>query len=257
MEVKLNPSVTDFIELGKWLERLSSATWGVSPWTMAKSALEALAAFKDYKGLEFIVKEAEWYINNFGKKYSSDDDPIKPYHAESLRQKVQYLRGRMIEVSEGWVVCSPTVSLDIHKLKKGVKSFLTDEEWLTLTRLEQNALDEAIACLLFNAFTSAEFTILRLVESLLRRWYKNRTNKDPGRLEWFGILDKLNQEFPQDKRPKELSLLDYLRQRRNEIAHPEVISSSSEAETTFLNGINLFRAIKTNLLCQDDSTSLP
>jgi hypothetical protein len=247
MQGKANPTAYDLFELGLWMARLSQSTAKDTPWSLARIGLEVLAGFKYYKGLESIANDAEKYLQNAKGQYGSDNDCIKAWDASILREKVEYWRGWLKEASESWVVFRPISSLDITKLKSGVTSFLTLEEWQTLTTLEQDALSEAFACLLSNAFTSAEFMSLRLTESLLRRWYASRTGKNPARLDWFGILDKLNDEFPQDKRPKELSLLDYLRQRRNEIAHPDVISSSDDAATTFLNGLTLFRGIKTNL----------
>jgi len=66
---------------------------------------------------------------------------------------------------------------------------------------------------------------------------------------WGEILDELNELYPKkSERPKELSLLDYLRGRRNEIAHPEAISNPEEATATFLNVIAVCKAVKNELL---------
>ena len=152
------------------------------------------------------------------------------------------------EASKSWVISCPITDLDINKLRGGPESFLTHEEWQMLTPLEQKALHESISCLLSNSFTSAEFMSLRLAESLLRRWYKKKARKEPETGTWFAILDKINEEFNKAKRPKDLSLLDYFSERRNEIARPGIISGLYEAETTFLNVITFCKAAKTQLL---------
>ena len=80
-------------------------------------------------------------------------------------------------------------------------------------------------------------------ESLLKKWYEKKKDIKLGRTTWGQVLEKLNEEFPNEReRPKELLLLDYLRERRNEIAHPEAVSDSIQASTTFLNVINLCKS---------------
>ena len=66
---------------------------------------------------------------------------------------------------------------------------------------------------------------------------------------WGEILDELNEIYPKKSgRPKELLLLDYLRERRNEIAHPDAISNPEAATATFLNVITVCKAVKSFLI---------
>jgi hypothetical protein len=246
MTRKQTPNAYDIYNLGWWMAKLEDSSEGGS-WGMIKICLEQLARYRDIHSLEFVGKDAFDQCKEYAKSYNKEVDDITSIHSELLRGSVNWWQGRVDEVSKGWVLHCPEAEIDTDKLTKGAKAFISDEEWRSLSLLEQGALDETIACLLSNTFTAAEFMALRLVESLLRRWYTKRTGKEPGRLQWFGILDELNEEFPKDKRPKELSLLDYLRERRNEIAHPDIISQSYEATATFFNVITLFRAIKTEL----------
>lgn len=133
----------------------------------------------------------------------------------------------------------------------GIASFLDKEELSMLEPKERQGLDESASCLLHNSFTSAEFIALRTAESLLRRWYKNKTDKDLTRRRWGDILNELNDIYPKiSERPKELSLLDYLRLRRNEIDHPEAVSTPDEASATFLNTISVCKAVKSVLIAK-------
>ena len=85
---------------------------------------------------------------------------------------------------------------------------------------------------------------LRISESLLKKWYEKKIGKKLGRTTWGQVLEKLNEEYPNEKeRPKELLLLDYLRERRNEIAHPGAVSNSVQASTTFFNVISLCQTL--------------
>lgn len=254
MTGKGTPNAYDIYMVGQWIARLDeSATSGT--WGMVRVCLQALARYKNIRSLEFVGDEVERKYNEYVKDYNNDDDDVKSVHRKLLKGSVNWWLGRLDEVAKGWVLLCPEVEINIGKLTMGAKSFLSDEEWQSLSLLEQGALDETIASLLSNTFTAAEFMALRLAESLLRRWYTKRTGKESGKLKWFGILDELNEAFPKSRRPKELSLLDYLRERRNEIAHPEVVSQSYEAVTTFFNVTTLFRTIKAELVEKNDQTN--
>ena len=153
------------------------------------------------------------------------------------------MEGRLQEISKSWILSYPDTHIDATKLNQGIKAFLNDDEFNTLEPLERQGLDEAASSLLFNNFISAEFVALRTAESLLKRWYEKRTDKKLKRATWGEVLDKINEEFPKQKRSKELLLLDYLRERRNEIAHPEGTSGQEEASTTFFNVISLCKSL--------------
>jgi hypothetical protein len=183
-------------------------------------------------------------FNELSKR--NDDEKINYQDSHMIRDSVNNWRGRLAEVSKNWIISCPKTHIDAGKLNKGSVAFLDAEEFIDLETLERDGLDEAATSLLFNNFISAEFMALRTAESLLKKWYEKKTGKKLGRTTWGQVLDKLNEEFPEKERPKELLLLDYLRERRNEIAHPEAVSDSLAASTTFLNVISLCK----NLLLQ-------
>ncbi len=245
---KQNPDVHDIYELGQWLERAERIESG-QPWGMTRLCLKALCTYRHIRGLEVIGVEAESKRKELSRKYKGDNASIEEVDAELLELNVAEWRGRIEEISRHWVMTLPQTHMDIGKLIGGAKSFLEEKEWNMLQLLEQQGLNEATLCLLHNTFTSAEFIALRTAESLLRRWYQKKTGNKLERQMWGEILDELNELYPKKpERPKELSLLDYLRGRRNEIAHPEAISNPEEATATFLNVIAVCKAIKSELL---------
>ena len=249
MEGKRNPIALEIYYLGYSLANLKELLDHNFPWHLVKDELDRLKRYKFVTSLEFVGNNAEQYISWLSRDISDDSKPLGNKLSIWLRSMISEWEGQLNEVSKRWVISIPQVYLDIGKLNAGVQPFLQDEEFNILQPIERQGLDEGASCLLHNSFTSAEFIVLRIAESLLRRWYEKKTGNKLERQMWGEILDELNDLYPKkSERPKELSLLDYLRGRRNEIAHPEAISSPEEATATFLNVIAVCKAIKNELL---------
>ena len=209
-----------------------------------KKCLESLLTMKTVKNLEFIVKEAGIFLNQLNSKYQQANARLDSSDRQKLKSTVIRWEGRLFEISKGWILSYPETHIDAGKLSKGSIAFLDAGEFVALESLERQGLDEAASSLLFNNFTSAEFMALRTAESLLKKWYERKKSIKLGKTTWGEVLEKLSQEFPKkEERPKELLLLDYLRERRNEIAHSEGVSNSVQASTTFFNVISLCQTL--------------
>jgi hypothetical protein len=210
-----------------------------------------LCSYKDKITLRFVGDDAESKLQGLRQRYYDDTKYIEQADISDLQNLVNRWLGRVDVIAQKWVLCIPQAHLDASKLVNGVKEFLDEKEFNMLNPLEQQGLNEAASCLLLNIFTCSEFIALRSVESLLRRWHEKKTGTKLEHEGWGDILDKLNSAYPKkSERPKELSLLDYLRERRNEIAHPEAISNPEQATSTFLNVIAVCKAVKGELLSQ-------
>jgi len=231
--------------MGKAVGRLSTElAQSTTYWSVVDALLSLLSIFKDAQNGGSIGKEADKERAHLSKKYTQEGAYLDYVDHRMLLQTVTKWEERLDTLSKNWVLCCPDTHIDAGRLVQGPKAFLSNEELSILEPLEIHGLTEAASSLLFNNFTSAEFMALRTVESLLKRWYEKRTGKKLGKTTWGEVLDKLNQEFPKkEERPKELLLLDYLRERRNEIAHPEAVSNSVQASTTFLNVISLCESL--------------
>jgi hypothetical protein len=218
-------------------------------WGQVRTLLEALCSYKNKETIAFIGKDAESRLSELRQKYYDDTKYVEQYDVSNLQTIINRWVGRIDVISQKWILCVPRAHLDVTRLTSGVKGFLDEQESGVLDPLEQQGLDEATSCLLFNNFTSAEFIALRSVESLLRRWYEKKTGNALELEMWGDVLEKLSELYPKKReRPKELALLDYLRGRRNEIAHPQVISNPEEATSTFLNVIAVCKAVKNDLI---------
>lgn len=248
MTEKVNLDATDLYALGFWLGRLDNSLGSSVPWGIARICLESLSNYKTKEGLQFIGDEASYYCASYRDCYEKNEEHIKEEHCYMLRPAVARWRGQIEMVLKEWILCCPQAHIDIGKLIKGPRSFLADEEWNMLIPLEQEGLSEATQCLLFNNFTSAEFMALRTVESLLRRWYEKHTSRSIDDATFGQVLSRLDKEFPEPTRPREISLLYSLKERRNAIAHPEVISNQEEATITFMLVTRQCKLLKSKLV---------
>lgn len=229
--------------IGKLQCRLDQST---AYWSVVSAHLRILSIFKDAENIESIGKEADkWHSDlDLSRKYLEENAYLDYVDHKMLKETVTRWEERLREFSKNWVLSYLDTHIDAAKLAEGSKAFLSDDEFSMLEPLEEQSLRETTSSLLFANFTSAEFMALRTAESLLKRWYEKKTSKKLGKTTWGEVLEKLNQEFPKkEERPKELLLLDYLRERRNEIAHSEAVSNSVQASTTFFNVISLCQTL--------------
>jgi hypothetical protein len=207
--------------------------------------LVGLSIIKDAEKFEFVGKEANSLWNKFYDKYHSQENAyLDSEDVEDLKRTITRWEGRLQESSKNWILSFPDTHIDAGKLGEGPKSFLRDDEFEKLKLVDIKSLYEATSSLLFANFISTEFMALRTAENLLKNWYEKKTGKKLGKTTWGQVLEQLNEIYPKKaERPKELLLLDYLRERRNEIAHPEAQSNSVSASTTFLNVISLCKSL--------------
>lgn len=72
---------------------------------------------------------------------------------------------------------------------------------------------------------------LRVVEYNLREWYEKDTGREIQKRNWGEVIGELEDIYESSSnRPSVLSNLDYLRDKRNEVSHPEHRPTEREAE---------------------------
>lgn len=104
--------------------------------------------------------------------------------------------------------------------------------WTSLPQQTQDDLKEACRALAFACTTSAVIMALRAVEEQLRAWYKEETGRQIEKRTFGQVLSELDDTFNSNNRPAILSHLDYLKEMRNEVNHPEHSPTRQEAEST-------------------------
>lgn len=238
-------------ELGRELGYLEGILDFEPIWGDVRESLQALGTYKTVASLEFIGLESQRELLSLTLSYKYSYKRIfAEVERNSLHMLIQNWYGRLAEIHKKWIVKSPETHLDIYKLCAGAQSFFSDAQWAALNKLEQEGLNEASACLLLNNHTACEFMSLRTVESVLRRWYEIKTGRATSKQ--AAIFDELEKAYPENQRPKEVSLLFYFKNRRNAIAHPDVISNSEEATVTFTHTVETCRYVATLLSSEID-----
>lgn len=223
------------------LQRLGWAVETVQNVTELAPFLEVLRQYEQILSFEDIGLEAKDYhdtLLSYGEQAISNDTK------RDLRAaRVRWDTSARERLQDMYLVVSKS-KIDPKHLMQGCVGFIRREYLSFLESIEVSDLNEACSCILIGSATAAEHIALRAAESLLRRWYEKKTGNRLHRRTWGTVLNRLAREYPENKRPKEIILLGYLKQRRDEVAHPERVSTLIEAETTLMNVCSLIQGIE-------------
>lgn len=228
--------------IGYNLERLE---WAINAFETPSELAPFFEPFRSYEqvhSFEDIGREAKTYHDML----SNYKEPVV---SEETRNRLRDLKTRWDAVIRERLgdlyLVTPTSKIDPKKLIGGIKEFLNEEFTSFLERIEIKDLTEATNCILVGSATAAEHITLRAAESILRRWYFYKTGTKIEYKAWGAVLDRLSNEYPEEaKRPKEIIFLGYLKLRRDEVAHPERISTLTEAESTLMTVCSLIERIE-------------
>ena len=228
-------------DIGYKLQRLEWAIATIQNAAQLAPFFGVLRYYEQIHSFEDIGKEAKYYHDTL----SSYGQQIIPEHIKvSLRDARARWDTLTRERLQDLYLVTPRTRIDPKQLMQGIVAILSQTHLPLLDRIEFSDLNEACGCILIGSSTAAEHIALRAAESLLRRWYEHKTGNKLSHATWGTVLDRLAKEYPENKRPKEITLLGYLKQRRDEVAHPERISSITDAEATLMNVCSLIEGIK-------------
>ncbi len=223
------------------LQRLGWAVETTKTITELAPFLEILRQYEQILSFEDIGSGARFYHDML---LSRGEQAISPAIKRDLRTaRVSWDTSARERLQDMYQVVSKSI-IDPKHLMQGCVGFIRKESLSLLERIEVSDLNEACNCILIGSATAAEHIALRAAESLLRRWYENKTDNKLHRRTGGTVLNRLAREYPENKRPKEIILLGYLKQRRDEVAHPDRVSTLTEAETTLMNVCNLIQGIE-------------
>lgn len=135
---------------------------------------------------------------------------------------------------------------DARKAMESPEKLFEQEIWENLPNRTRKDISEASQALAVGCTTSTVFLSLRAVEDRLRALYEHQAGESVEKEGWFHILDKLESEFDKD-RPPVLSNLDYLRNKRNEIAHPDYTPDWNEAASILHRISSIISEIHTHM----------
>jgi len=227
--------------LGYDLERLEWAIDTIRNPTQLAQFFGVLRIYEQVDSFEDIGREARGYHNMLSDYTESE---VSVGTKDTLRKAVAKWDTLIRERLQDLYLVTPKSIINPKKLMQGIKAFLDEQHLPLLEVIEVSDLDEACRCILIGSATAGEHISLRAAESLLRRWYECKTDKKLSRGTWGTVLDRLVKEYPENSRPKEIILLGYLKQRRDEVAHPDRVSRLTEAESTLMNVCSLLEGIQ-------------
>jgi hypothetical protein len=240
--------------LGRRLQEIGSVLGSSSYIKDVLPVLERLEIYANAEKFEKIGQDAKsWHellVKQKGQSPFPDLAPISDKQRRSMQDMIAGWQVLAEERMKGLYLITPDTTVMPEKLIKGIEAFLGKEELGALETIELSDLTEACKCILTGADTAAEFIALRAAESQLRRWYERKAGQKLEKKPWGFVLDKLTEIYSEKERPKELKLLGYLKDRRDEIAHPERTSTTKEAETTLMNVLSLVSALSIATLLQ-------
>lgn len=194
------------------------------------------------KELKEIKKGSKDWLSKIENEKLSKEDKLPDLIIDDLKDNILNWRTKFKAALEDSFINFPQVDFPIEKLRDGPSGILSTEANKKLNESERRGLREACYSLLAENYTSLELISLRTVSSILQRWYEKKTG---GKINgsWTTILEKLANEYP-DKKPRELSLLEYLIDRKKELMNTSRISTKSDAETTLSNVFNIAEKTK-------------
>lgn len=176
----------------------------------------------------------------------SPEERISPDQAEDLKKQVTswiHLFSRDLS-NETRIPAVASGILDIDILVESPNELFNQEVWEWLDTRPREDIIEACRSVAVGCATASVMLSLRAVEHCLREWYEQENESLEAA--WGRVLDQLMEEYAEeDKRndtvltqlsdlPPVLTTLYYLKEKRNEVNHPEESPSSREARRTLL-----------------------
>ncbi|MGN8213964.1 hypothetical protein [Halococcus salifodinae] len=185
------------------------------------------------------------YIQEVSEEYDSEDN-LSESDGRELEMKVGAWR-RLLENELGKeqrIAAADVGLLDVDGLLNRPESLFDDTVWNWLDGSTKADVKEACKTLVIDCPTSSVILSLRALERCLRVWHEEKTEN---KLEaaWGTALGQLISEF-QEKTdsndvmeqlsdlPPVLSNLFYLKEKRNEVSHPDKSPTSQEARRSLM-----------------------
>lgn len=244
-EQKSRLTLADALQLGSNLEHIRGISDKSEPSrNKVVTVLEATSELLRSNNLDTVVISQ---VQEAKSKYQSlDKKSLNDREKATLAQEAitwthllnqEFKREKRIPVSD-------TGLLDVDLLVDSPENLFTPAVWDWLDERPRLDLQEACKTIVVGCSTSSVMLSLRAVEHCLSKWYeKNNESLDAA---WGRVLDQLMEEYAEDDKkndtvltqlsdlPPVLSNLYYLKEKRNEVNHPDESPSPQEARRTLM-----------------------
>lgn len=131
--------------------------------------------------------------------------------------------------------------LNPEKLLTGASSFFSQEIWEKLQTIEKLDLNESAKCLLTSSWTAAGVMAVRALESGIRTYCSNFGENYTNKMTFGQMIAELKNSSKTDT--KFVGYLDYLKEIRNDLAHPNVRIEQFESEQVFQHTVYVLEKI--------------
>lgn len=245
-----NISLIEVFEVGIQLEYLRNQVNPVSePLPKKSQVLQLLADIESSLSSQGARGTISKLIAKQEERIEGPDDAgdrINNQQAEELKKQVTswiHLFTRKLS-EETRIPASGSGILDVDVLTDNPQELFDPSVWEWLDERPRQDIREACRSVCVGCSTASVMLSLRAVEHCLRKWYEQ--DNDTLNAAWGQVLDQLMEEYTEDDKrndtvltqlsdlPPVLTTLYYLKEKRNEVNHPEESPSSREAERTLL-----------------------
>lgn len=190
-----------------------------------------------------LLKEIQSTIYTISEYYDVPEaedemEDITDEDATSLEHSIDTWR-RLLKEELGNIDRYPPIHSSLLNISALVENpeilFEKTGTWAELPEQVQDDLEQSARSLAFYSPTGSVFLALRAVEDRLREWYEEETNRDIGDRTFGEVIGELDDQYSEHDRPLILTHLNYLKDKRNKVAHPEQSPTIREAESTLVN----------------------
>lgn len=185
------------------------------------------------------------FIEEAKAKYQPEES-IDQADREYLKQKSVAWHHLLKEVlaREQRIPAENTGLLDVDRLIESPEQLFSTSVWSWLDDGPRADLEESCKSIVVGSATASVMLSLRAVEHCLRVWYEKEN--EPIEAAWGQVLDRLMEEYSEEEKkndtvatrlsdlPPVLSNLYYLKEKRNEVNHPEKSPNPQEARRTLM-----------------------
>lgn len=242
-------NLSDTLQLGSNLEYLRLLGDGENIKSPDKDhVLEVISTIHQILSSRDIETIVEEQIESYrGNLESSGEPKLSPSELENLEKKAitwSHLLDRELK-NEKRIPAAEAGLLDIDGLIETPEKLFPGQVWDWLDDRPQSDLKEACKTLAVDCPTASVMLSLRAVEHCLTEWYEEE-NEELERAAWGSVLDLLMEEYAEEEKkndtvltqlsdlPPVLTTLYHLKEKRNEVSHPEKSPNPMEARRTLM-----------------------
>ena len=189
------------------------------------------------------------------------DETLSPEDAEELERKAMTWSSLLEEdlKEEQRIPATDTGVMEVEKLLNSPESLFSQPVWNWLHERPRSDITEACQTIVVGSTTASVMLSLRAAEHCLRVWHKEKTGESLDAA-WGRVLEKLIQEYLDDDEdnrslqqqlsdlPTVLSNLYYLKEKRNEVNHPDKSPTASEAMQSLMLVVSTITEIYNELV---------